>query len=134
MKNLKAIIVDEERLARVNLRRLLEPFPEIEIAGEASSCAAALELIYLHNPQLIFLDIQLHGETGFDILELIDKSIKIIFVTAYDENAANTFEMNTVDFLSKPVNPELLKEVISKVKKQIKQIEKKKPLILSDHQ
>jgi two-component system LytT family response regulator len=66
-------------------------------------------------------------------MELIDNSIKIIFVTAYDENAALTFEMNVVDFLSKPVNPELLKEAIGKVKKQIKQPEKKKPLItLSD--
>ena len=92
MTNLKAVIVDEERLARVNLRRLLEPFPEIEIAGEANSCESALELINLNNPQLIFLDIQLRGETGFDLLELIDKAINIIFVTAYDENAIFTFK------------------------------------------
>ncbi len=116
MTNLKAIIVDEERLARVNLRRLLEPFPEIEIAGEARSCASALELINLHNPQLIFLDIQLHGETGFDLLELIDNSIKIIFVTAYDEYAIRAFEMNAVDYLSKPVNPERLRVAIERVK------------------
>jgi two-component system LytT family response regulator len=117
MTNLKAIIVDEERLARVNLRRLLEPFPEIEIAGEASSCSGALEMISLHNPELIFLDLQLRGETGFDLIGLIDKAIKVIFVTAYDENAASTFEMNSVDFLLKPVNPELLKEAIGKVKR-----------------
>jgi two-component system LytT family response regulator len=115
MTNLKAIIVDEERLSRVNLRRLLEPFPEIEIAGEASSCAGALELINLHSPQLIFLDIQLHGETGFDLLELIDNSIKIIFVTAYDEHAIRAFEMNAVDYLSKPVNPDRLKVSIERV-------------------
>jgi two-component system LytT family response regulator len=117
MTNLKAIIVDEERLARVNLKRLLIPFPEIEIAGEASSCAGALELISLHDPELIFLDLQLRGETGFDLMELIDNSIKIIFVTADEENAVRTFEMNAVDFLSKPVNPELLKEAIGKVKR-----------------
>jgi two-component system, LytTR family, response regulator len=116
MTNLNAIIVDEERLARVNLRRLLEPFPEIEIAGEASSCASALELINIHNPQLIFLDIQLSGETGFDFLELIDNSIKIIFVTAYDEYAISTFDMNLADYLSKPVNPELLRLAIERVK------------------
>lgn len=116
MTNLKAIIVDEERLSRVNLRRLLEPFHEIEIAGEASSCASALELINLHNPQLIFLDIQLHGETGFDLLELIDNSIKIIFVTAYDEYAIRTFEVNAFDYLSKPVNPERLRVAIERVK------------------
>jgi two-component system LytT family response regulator len=124
MKNLKAIIVDEERLARVNLKRLLMPFPEIEIAGEAGSCADALELISLYDPQLIFLDLQLQGETGFDLVKLIDKSIKIIFVTAYDESSLRTFEVNSVDYLSKPVNPELLKEAIGKVKKQIKQPEK----------
>jgi two-component system LytT family response regulator len=116
MKNLNAIIVDEERLARVNLRRLLEPFPEIEIAGEACSCSSALELINLHKPQLIFLDIQLSGETGFDFLELIDNSIKIIFVTAYDEYAIRAFDMNTVDYLSKPVNPERLRAAIERVK------------------
>ncbi len=115
MTNLKAIIVDEERLSRVNLRRLLEPFHEIEIAGEARSCASALELINLHNPQLIFLDIQLSGETGFDLLELINNSIKIIFVTAYDEYAIRAFDMNAVDYLSKPVNPERLKVAIERV-------------------
>jgi two-component system LytT family response regulator len=120
MKPLNAIIVDEERLARVNLRRLLEPFPEIRITGEANSCEKALELINLYNPHLVFLDIQLHGETCFDLLELIDKSIKIIFVTAYDENAICTFEVNTDDYLTKPVNPERLREAIERVR-QIKQ-------------
>jgi two-component system LytT family response regulator len=126
MINLKAIIVDEERLARVNLRRLLGPFPEIEITGEANSCESALELISLSKPQLVFLDIQLRGETCFDLLELIDTSINIIFVTAYDENAMRTFEVNAVDYLSKPVNPERLRESIERVIKQIKQPEKRK--------
>jgi two-component system LytT family response regulator len=117
--NLKAIIVDEERLARVNLKRLLLPFPEIEIAGEASSCESALRLINLYKPHLVFLDIQLHGETCFDLLELIDNSIKIIFVTAYDENAIHTCEVNSVDYLTKPVNQERLREAIERVK-QIK--------------
>jgi two-component system, LytTR family, response regulator len=126
MKNLNAIIVDEERLARVNLKRLLEPFPEIEIAGEACSCAGALELISLHNPQVIFLDLQLHGETGLDLIKLIDTSIKIILVTAYDENAVRTFKANAFEYLSKPVNPERLKEAIRRVTKQIKQHEKRK--------
>lgn len=116
MKTLNAIIVDEERLARVNLKRLLEPFPEIRIAGEANSCAGALELINLYNPQLIFLDIQLRGETGFDLLELIDNSILIIFVTAYDGYAIHAFDENSVDYLSKPVNPERLRETIERVK------------------
>ena len=115
MTNLKAIIVDEERLARVSLRRLLDPFLEIEIAGEADSCETALDLINLKNPQLIFLDIQLRGETGFDLLELIDNSIKIIFVTAYDENAIRTLKVKHVDCLLKPINPERLRIAIEGV-------------------
>jgi two-component system LytT family response regulator len=120
MANLKAIIVDDERLARVNLRRLLEPFPEIEIAGEASSCKSAIDMINMYNPQLIFLDIQLSGETGFDLLELIDNSIKIIFVTAYDEYAIRAFEVNAIDYLLKPVNPVRLKVAIERVIKREK--------------
>jgi two-component system LytT family response regulator len=115
MTNLKAIIVDDERLARVNLKKLLEPHPEIEIVGEASSCNSAIELINLHKPQLIFLDIQLSGETGFDLLEVIDNSIKIVFVTAYDEYAIRAFEVNAIDYLLKPVNPERLKVAIDRV-------------------
>jgi two-component system LytT family response regulator len=116
MTNIKAIIVDDERLARVNLKKLLEEHPEIEIAGEASSCDSALALINLHKPQLIFLDIQLGGETGFDLLELTDSSIKTIFVTAYDEYAIRAFEVNAIDYLLKPINPERLKAAIERVK------------------
>jgi two-component system, LytTR family, response regulator len=115
MTNLKAIIVDDERLARVNLRKLLEPHAEIEIVGEASSCQGAIDMINMFNPQLIFLDIQLSGETGFDLLEMIDNSIKIIFVTAYDEFAIRAFEVNAIDYLLKPVNPDRLKLAIERV-------------------
>jgi two-component system LytT family response regulator len=115
MTNLKAVLVDEERLARVNLRKLLAPFSEIEIAGEADSCQSAFELISLNNPELVFLDIQLSGETGFDLLELIESSIKIIFVTAYDENVICGFNTNSFEYLSKPVNPERLREAIERL-------------------
>jgi two-component system LytT family response regulator len=116
MTNLKAIVVDEERLARVNLRRLLQHFPEIEIAGEACSCESALELIKLHNPKLVFLDIELRGESGFDLLESIDNSINVIFVTAYEKSAICTFKGSNFDYLTKPVNPERLGEAIERVK------------------
>jgi two-component system LytT family response regulator len=115
MTSLKAIIVDDERLARLNLKKLLKPHSEIDVAGEAVSCENAVELIKLYNPQLIFLDIQLSGETGFDLLEVIDNSIKIIFVTAYDEYAIRAFEVNAIDYLLKPVNPERLKVAIERV-------------------
>jgi len=115
MTNIKALIVDDERLARVSLRKLLEPYPYIEIAGEADSCENAIELIDLHKPKLIFLDIQLSGETGFDLLEIIDNSIKIIFVTAFDEFAIRAFDVNAIDYLLKPVNPERLKVSIERL-------------------
>jgi two-component system, LytTR family, response regulator len=120
MTNLKAIIVDDERLARVNLKKLLQAHPVIEIAGETSSCEGAIELIHLYKPQLIFLDIQLSGETGFDLVEIIDNSIKIIFVTAYDEYAIRAFEVNAIDYLLKPINPERLKVAIDRVIKREK--------------
>jgi two-component system LytT family response regulator len=115
MTSLKALIVDDERLARVNLKKLLEPHDEIEIVGEASSCQGAVDMINMFNPQLIFLDIQLSGETGFDMLEMIDSSIKIIFVTAYDEYAIRAFEVNAIDYLLKPVNPERLRVAIERI-------------------
>lgn len=115
MTILKAIIVDDERLARVNLMKLLESHPGIEIAGEAGSCKAAVDLISIHNPQLIFLDIQLCGETGFDLLAVTGRSMKIIFVTAYDEYAIRAFDVNAVDYLLKPVSPDRLGESIERV-------------------
>jgi two-component system, LytTR family, response regulator len=115
MTRIKAIIVDDERLARLNLVKLLEPHTAVEIVGEADSIKSAVELISFHKPQLIFLDIQLTGETGFDLLELIDNSIKIIFVTAFDEYAIRAFEVNAADYLLKPVNPERLKVSIERL-------------------
>ena len=112
---MKALIVDDERLARVNLKRLLESYPDIEIAGEADSCASAVEAINLHQPELIFLDIQLGGETGFDLLEMIDHPVSIIFVTAYDEYAIRAFEVNASDYLLKPVSPERLKLSVDRI-------------------
>ena len=115
IKPIRAIIVDDERLARVNLKRLLEPFPDIEIAGEAESCASAVEAINLYKPELIFLDIQLGGETGFDLLEMINNSISVIFVTAYDEYAIRAFEVNAADYLLKPVKPDRLRVSVDRI-------------------
>lgn len=115
MTTMKAIIVDDERLARVNLRKLLEAHPQVEIVGEAASCSSAMDLIRLHKPGLVFLDIQLNGETGFDLLEMTDNSIGIIFVTAFDEYAIRAFEVNAADYLLKPVNPERLKISLDRI-------------------
>jgi len=120
MTILKAIIVDDERLARLNLRKLLASHPGIKVVGEAGSCASAVELVNMYYPQLIFLDIQLSGETGFDLCEVLNNSIKVIFVTAYDEYAIRAFEVNAIDYLLKPVNPDRLNKAIEKVIKKEK--------------
>lgn len=118
MTKIPCIIVDDERLARVNLKRLLEPYPGIRIVGEAGSCREAVHLIDQYQPQLIFLDIQLIGESGFDLLEKIDSKVQVVFVTAYDEYAIRAFEINAVDYLLKPVNPERLKKTVERITTQ----------------
>jgi two-component system, LytTR family, response regulator len=112
---MSALIIDDERLARNALRNKLEAFPEIEIAGEASTVKTALAAIEEHNPDLLFLDIQLYNETGFDLLDRIKYEGKIIFVTAHDEFAIRAFEMNAVDYILKPISHERLKNAINRL-------------------
>ncbi|MEY3114478.1 MAG: hypothetical protein RL423_668, partial [Bacteroidota bacterium] len=91
---IKAIIIDDERLARNELKKLLEQYPDISIIDEASNVDEAVEKIDLSRPDLIFLDIQMPGKTGFDLLAEIEKSPRVIFTTAYDEYALKAFEVN----------------------------------------
>lgn len=116
MNKLKAIIVDDERLARKELSSMLKEFPEIEISGEAGNVDSALHLVEEINPDIIFLDIQMPGESGFDLINEINSEAKIIFVTAYDEFAIRAFEVNAADYLLKPVNPKRLAQSIEKIK------------------
>ncbi|WP_337865408.1 response regulator [Ignavibacterium sp.] len=112
---MKALIIDDERLARTELRRLLEPFKEIEIVGEAVNADEAIEKIAQLSPEIIFLDIQMPGKSGFDMLEELDKVPKVIFTTAYDEYALKAFEYNALDYLLKPIEPKRLEEAIRKI-------------------
>jgi len=104
----KAVIVDDERLARTKLRAMLEPYPQISITGEADSGEAALRLINEGRPDVVFLDIQMPGESGFDLVNRLERPVKIIFVTAFDEYAIRAFEINALDYLLKPVTQERL--------------------------
>jgi len=112
---MKALIVDDERLARTELRRLLEKHPEIEIAGEARDSEDALAQITRLQPDLLFLDIQMPGATGFDLLEKLDRAPLVIFTTAYDEYALRAFDVNALDYLLKPVAPDRLAAALAKV-------------------
>ena len=112
---MKALIIDDERLARVELRRLLAPFKEINIVDEAVNAEDALNKITEHNPDLIFLDIQMPGKNGFEMLEELDSVPTVVFTTAYDEYALKAFEYNAMDYLLKPIEPKRLEETVKKV-------------------
>ncbi len=123
-KTFKSIIVDDERLARNELKLLLEDFPEIEIIGEAANVQQSVDLINKSKPDVLFLDIQLRRETGFDLLDKINKKFKVIFVTAFDEYALRAFEVNALDYLLKPINVEHLERAIKRLSKMEKVEEK----------
>jgi two-component system LytT family response regulator len=113
---MKALIIDDERLARLELRRLLAAHAEVEIAGEARSGEEALALIPKLAPDLIFLDIQMPGMSGFDLLERLEDLPQVIFTTAYDEYALKAFEVNALDYLLKPVAPARLAAALARVR------------------
>ncbi len=112
---MKAIIIDDERLARAELRKLLQEFPEIEIVDEAANADEGISKIDSLQPDLIFLDIQMPGKTGFDLLEQLDRTPQVIFTTAYDEYAIKAFEVNALDYLLKPVEPKRLADAVQKL-------------------
>jgi two-component system LytT family response regulator len=115
------LIVDDERLARLEIVHLLKEHPWIQVCGEAESVSEAAGLIANQTPDLIFLDVRMPGESGFDLLERARVSAHVIFVTAYDEFAIRAFEVNALDYLLKPVNPERLRSTLSRVVAQSKQ-------------
>ena len=114
----KVVIIDDERLARSELKRLLQEFPDVEVIGEAANAEEGLQKIELLNPDLIFLDIQMPGKSGFDMLTELEKAPHVIFVTAYDEYALKAFEVNALDYLMKPVEPSRLADSLLKVRQK----------------
>jgi len=112
---MKAIIIDDERLARAELKKLLQDFPEVEIVDEAANAEEGIAKIESLHPDLIFLDIQMPGKTGFDMLSQLERSPQVIFTTAYDEFALRAFEVNALDYLLKPIEPKRLADAIQKL-------------------
>jgi two-component system, LytTR family, response regulator len=113
---MKALLIDDERLARSELRRLLAAFPAIEIVGEAANAKQAREQITSLAPDLLFLDVQMPGETGMELLATLEPPApRVIFTTAYDEFAVKAFELNALDYLLKPVDPARLVTAIEKL-------------------
>ncbi|TCT06667.1 LytR/AlgR family response regulator transcription factor [Aquabacter spiritensis] len=114
---LRVLIVDDEPLARRAIRRLLAPHAGVQIAGEAEGIADALDLIARTRPDAVFLDIELGGADGFDLLAGLETPPKIVFVTAYAEYAVEAFKVEAVDYLLKPVAPERLAEALARIER-----------------
>ena len=126
---MKAILVDDTRLARQELQFLLEKHDEVEVIGEAENVDQALELISEKKPDLIFLDIQMPGKDGFDLLEMLDEVPQVIFTTAYSEFAMKAFEYNALDYLKKPVAEDRLAMALQRVQEKIEEVKEKRDVL-----
>jgi len=115
----KALIVDDEELARHVIREFLQPHAEIEVAAECGNGLEAVKAAAEHKPNLIFLDVQMPKLTGFDVLELIGTDMPVIFVTAYDQYAMRAFEVHAVDYLLKPIGRERFEAALERAKSRL---------------
>lgn len=131
-KRLNALIVDDEKLAREELINLLSVYDTINVVGEAANAKAALKQIEELHPDVIFLDIQMPGETGLVFAEKVPSEIKIVFVTAYDEYAIRAFEINALDYLTKPIYPVRLETTIGRLLEVEESVESKREELTYD--
>jgi two-component system, LytTR family, response regulator len=116
---MKALIIDDERLARAEVRRLLADFNWVKVVGEAENAEQALALIQSQQPDLLFLDVQMPGKSGFDLIEDIRGEMpRVIFTTAYDEFALRAFEVNALDYLMKPITPDRFAAALSRAREE----------------
>lgn len=131
---MKAIIIDDERLARQELKNLLAAHKEVEVIAECPDAAQAKEKINELKPDIIFCDIQMPGKSGLELVEEISATVDVVFVTAYDEHAIKAFELNAFDYLLKPVQPDRLAETIKKlsVKESATKLDNNTPLTEKD--
>jgi two-component system LytT family response regulator len=134
MKRYKTIIIDDERLAREEVKRALEKHQEFEIIGEASHVDEAITLIEALKPDILFLDIHMPGKSGFDLLEELTNVPEVVFTTAYDQYAVKAFEMNALDYLVKPLRDERFSKTIEKVKIELSKRITLEPTTLPMHQ
>ncbi len=113
---MKTMIIDDEPPARRELRRLLVDFPWIEVVGEAGNVEEAAKKVEALSPGLLFLDVQMPGGSGFDLLTRLEYAPQVIFTTAHDEHAVRAFEVNALDYVLKPIDPERLAAAVSRVR------------------
>src|SRR5437868_10959362 len=116
---MKALLIDDERLARNGLRRLLKSHPDVEIAAEAANADEALSAIRKLTPDVIFLDVEMPGGNGFDLLQQVEDVPLTIFTTAYDQYAVRAFEASALDYLVKPISAERLEASLAKTRQAL---------------
>lgn len=133
MKTFKTVIVDDERLAREEVKRALKKYPEFVIVGEANNADAAITLIDNEAPDIIFLDIHMPEKSGFDLLEELTTVPEVVFTTAYDQYAVKAFELNALDYLVKPLRDERFSKTITKVKEELQARSEVAPEVLPMH-
>ncbi len=119
MRKYSVITIDDERLAREEVKRSLADFPEFEVIGEAKNYEEAKKQIEVLKPQLIFLDIQMPGKSGFDLLEFLNEVPQVVFTTAYNEYAVKAFDIEALDYLVKPLRKERFAITIERIKKRL---------------
>ena len=133
MKTYKTVIVDDERLAREEVKRALKKYPEFVVVGEANNVDSAITLIASEEPDILFLDIHMPEKSGFDLLEELDSVPEVVFTTAYDQYAVKAFELNALDYLVKPLREERFAKTIEKVKQELAEKAKLKQDVLPMH-
>jgi len=119
MRKIKVLVVDDERAARKEIGRLLENYPEFEVLGEAANADEAKDLIEAISPDVLFLDIQMPGKSGFELLESLIRVPLVVFTTAYDQYAVKAFEVSALDYLMKPIREERFARAIMQLKSRI---------------
>ena len=126
---MRVLIIDDERLARQEMKKLLKDFVHLDVIGECTNAQDAVKKIHDLRPDLIFLDIQMPGMNGFEMLEQLDFVPKVIFVTAYDEFALKAFEVNALDYLLKPIESPRLEEALKRVQDDIESSENNESIV-----
>ena len=123
MAKLRALIVDDERLARQKLRRLLTEEPDVEVVGDCGSGAEAVEAIRAERPDLVFLDVQMPGLDGFGVLREVGpgQAGRVVFVTAHDEHAVRAFEVEALDYLLKPFDRARFRQALDRARRERRQ-------------
>ena len=131
---MKAIIVDDTRLARQELQFLLQNYKDVEIVGEAENADQAQQMIEEIKPDLVFLDIQMPDKDGFELLEMLDEVPQIVFTTAYSEYAIKAFDYNALDYLKKPITDDRLKVALQRVRENLEKKDAPKEVLSENSQ